>query len=306
MVFTAMLGKSRMGKLVTVYVDVLFVTNLVMDFIIMWAAARLAGIRPLFWRMGVAAGLGAVYGVGIVFPELEVWYSLPIKLIFSLLLVIFAYWPRDWNQLTKLCMFFYLTNFATAGAVIGSSYLFSGMPSEVYPDFSYLTLGSGVACAVALGSYGDRLLKNKVFPELFGCKVKVRFGKDWCVGQGFIDTGHQLVDPLTNKPVVIAEYSFIRSCLPEDVRKAVDNHDQKGDLFELLAATSWANRLRLVPFTAVGKKHGLLVALRSDEMTILYQDKSYVYSGVLVGLHLSPLRTDGGFQILLPAKVLEL
>ena len=125
-----------------------------------------------------------------------------------------------------------------AGAVIGSSFLFRDWPAGVLPDFSYIWLGGGVICAVALGRYGDRVVREKIVPNLLQCPVQVRFGSNWCQGQGFIDTGNILTDPLTNQPVAIAEYQLISGCFPRDVRAVMESCLPEDSLFEALAQTS--------------------------------------------------------------------
>lgn len=285
-----------------VYIDVLFAVNLVMDFIIIWTTARLVGIKVFYQRIFMASVLGAVYSIGSIFPELASWYDFPIKVLFSGILVILAFWPKSWRQFVKLWACFYGVSFVTAGAVIGSSYLFQGLPNGAYPDFSYLWLGGGVACALALGTYGDQMLRQKVVPHLMRCPVQVRFGTAWCQGEGFIDTGNRLVDPLTNRPVIIAEYHLVSGCFPGDVRQALEGSSQQVDLFEVLAQTSWANRLRLIPFTSIGKKHGMMVGVRSDEFAVNTGTRWQSFSGVVVGLYLDRLSPEDSFQVLLPAS----
>ena len=44
---TAMPGNTA------VYVDMLFLINFVMDFVVLWAAARLAQVRISYWRLSL-------------------------------------------------------------------------------------------------------------------------------------------------------------------------------------------------------------------------------------------------------------
>ncbi|NLB17545.1 MAG: sigma-E processing peptidase SpoIIGA [Syntrophomonadaceae bacterium] len=221
-----------------VYVDVIFLVNFIMDFFIFWAAGKLTGIRVVFGRLAVASALGAIYSVGCIFIHLSTWYSFPMKIIISGILVVLAYWPRSGAEFFKAWAYFYGVSFAMAGAVIGSSFLFRDWPAGVLPDFSYIWLGGGVICAVALGRYGDRVVREKIVPNLLQCPVQVRFGSNWCQGQGFIDTGNILTDPLTNQPVAIAEYQLISGCFPRDVRAVMESCLPEDSLFEALAQTS--------------------------------------------------------------------
>ena len=288
-----------------VYIDVILMVNLVMDFLLLWAAGKLAGLRVVYKRLLAASVLGAVYSAGCVFANLSLWYDFPVKVIISGLLVIIAFWPESGRQFLKAWGYFYGVSFAMAGSVIGLSYLFRGWNIGSVPDFSYLWLGGGVVCALALGVYGDRMMRERVVPNLLKCPVGLRFGSVWCEGQGFIDTGNNLTDPLTNKPVVIAEYQLLSGCFPVDVRQAMEYCRRDENLFEALAQTSWANRLRLIPFTSIGKKHGLLVGVRSDEIKILSGSSWVSYPGVVIGLYRESLSPEGSFQLLIPASLMQ-
>jgi stage II sporulation protein GA (sporulation sigma-E factor processing peptidase) len=249
--------------------------------------------------------LGAVYASGLVFPQLSSWYDFPIKILFSGVLVILAFWPRNWSQFLKSWAYFYGVSFAMAGAVIGFSYLFRKIPWQAGMHFSYLWLGGGVICALALGTYGNKMMREQIVPRVMQCPVQVRFDSTWCSGHGFIDTGHNLVDPLTSKPVVIAEYQLVSTCFPGDVQSVMKNQESKDNLFDVLATTSWGHRLRLIPFTSIGKNHGLLVGIRSDEVAIQAGNKWFSYPGIVIGIYQEKLSPEGNFQMLLPASIFK-
>ncbi|MGE5395950.1 MAG: sigma-E processing peptidase SpoIIGA [Chitinophagales bacterium] len=285
----------------TIYIDVLFLENLIMDFFILWATSKLVGIKTHYGRIITASILGAIYAIGNVFPELSNWYTLSIKVLFSGLMAIIAFWPKGWREFFKLWACFYGVGFVMAGAVIGLSFLFHNGVGQSNYQFSYFWLGGGIACALGLGMYGERMMRERVVPNILNCPVQVRFGTAWCEGHGFIDTGNNLTDPFTHKPVVIAEYHMLKDCFPPDVCQAMDDNNE--DLFEALSQTSWAHRIRLIPFSSIGKPHGLLVGVRSDELVVQSGDKCFNYPGLVVGLYRERLSPDGRFQMLLPACI---
>ena len=50
-----------------VYIDIILLVNLVMDFLILWAAGKLAGIEIRYGRILTASILGAIYSAGCIF-----------------------------------------------------------------------------------------------------------------------------------------------------------------------------------------------------------------------------------------------
>lgn len=288
----------------TVYLDVMFAINLVMDYFILWTTGKLVGVRISRKRTIAAAVLGATYSIGTVIPHLSFMYSVPYKLLFSGLMVLISFWPSGWHEFLRLWAWFYGVGFAMAGAVLGLSNLFQDT-SAGNAEFSYVYLSGGVVCALLLGYYGDRMMRERIVPQVMRCPVRVRLGTTWIEGQGFVDTGNNLMDPLTNKPVVIAEQELLDQGLPEDVKEALSAAREGDDLFESLARTSWASRLRLIPFTSIGKKHGLLVGLRSDEIAVEAGSRRVMLPGIVIGLYQEKLSPEGKFQMLLPASIFE-
>lgn len=286
-----------------VYADVTFLINLLMDLVILWTTAKLAGLRIVYQRIIMASLLGAIYAVGYLFPHLACWYQLPIKIIFSCILIILAFWPSDWGDFKKAFLYFYGVSFAVAGAVMGCSYLFKG-GGAVF-NFSYTWLLGGVLCAFCLGKWGERFIMEKVVPGVMRFPVRLFFDGVCCQGEGFLDTGNNLHDPLTCRPVIVVEYGLLRDCLPEDVRGVLDSVGDGTDYLEAMTATSWAHRLRVIPFTSIGKKHGLLPGLRCDDVVINTGHEPVSHRNIVVGIYRDKLSPEGKFQMLLPSEILQ-
>jgi stage II sporulation protein GA (sporulation sigma-E factor processing peptidase) len=65
--------------------------NFIMDFIILWTTAKLGAKPILYGRFFTASFLGAVYAVVYLFPQANFLYHLPVKILFSGLLVLIAF-----------------------------------------------------------------------------------------------------------------------------------------------------------------------------------------------------------------------
>lgn len=124
----------------TVYGDLLFFTDFLMDCALLFAVSRFGNFKtPLFFLIA-AAVCGGVYSLISVFPPfgfLRLWYG---KLIFSFLLVKlafpFVHGLRYWTAF----LYFYLIGFAMAGAVVCLSWFFRER-GWVGAGFSYTAMG---------------------------------------------------------------------------------------------------------------------------------------------------------------------
>ena len=285
-----------------VYADITFLVNFIMDFLILWVTVRLTGIPVSYIRIVIAAGLGGIYAVGYLFPELSFWYSLPLKVLFSVFLVIVAVLPRTWKDLAKSMLLFYGINFLVAGASLGFSYL---VQSSYQFDYSYWWLLAGISCALLLGIYGKSWFNERILPQLLKFPVQLTFGGNRCSGQGFVDTGNGLRDPLTNRPVIIAEYQLLKDCLPADFQSALEDSCNQEEMLDRLSQSSWANRLRLIPFTSIGKKNGLLVGIRADAIRVGLGNNSIKHSNMVVGIYQDKLSPEEHYQLLIPLEILN-
>jgi stage II sporulation protein GA (sporulation sigma-E factor processing peptidase) len=286
-----------------VYADVTFAINLLMDFIILWATARLAGSRVLYFRLFTAALLGAVYSVLYLYFAMTLYYSVPAKLLFSCLLLVIGLAPHSWTEFKKALVYFYGISFTVAGASIAASYL-AAVPGQGF-SFSYLWLLAGATFALLIGVFGEKYLLRRIVPNLLRFGVELRFGAHSCNGQGFLDTGNGLKDPLTKRPVVVAEYEFLKPCLPQDFQQAFDDNRDEDDILNRLSHSSWANRLRIIPFSSIGRKNGILVGVRADSILVNMGKKNVLHNNVVIGIYRDKLSQDGSYHLLIPSEIVN-
>ncbi len=286
-----------------VYLDLTFLNNFIMDFIILWATARLSGLKPKHSRIAVASVLGAAYAVGYVWLAGSLIFSLTGKIVVSVIMVILAIKPARWQDYSKVLLYFYLINFTVAGATIAFSSLLAD--TEVARFFPAIWIVVAVLAALAIGLFAGRYVKDHLLPGLLKFQVVLRFGKQHCMGHGFVDTGNSLKDPLTRKPVIVAEYGLIKPCLPLELQNMVEKDQSEEALLEQIIASSWANRLRLIPFSSIGRKNGMLLGVRADEVVLNIGSKDIMHKNAVIGIYREQLNPQGNYQMLIPADMVE-
>jgi len=286
-----------------VYADISFLINFTMDFMILWTTAKLSGTPIFYGRLIAVSILGGIYGAAYLYSEMSAWYSMPIKIVFSCLFVILALWPRGWQEFKKNLLYFYGVSFIVAGATIAVSYFINNNNQGV--SFSYWWLLGGIFCALFLGIYGEKYLSQKVIPALLKYQVELHFGSKVCSGEGFLDTGNGLRDPLTQRPVVVAEYELLKECFPDDCRIALENFRDENEVLHELSKSSWASRLRLIPFSSIGQKNGLMVGFRCDEIVVDPDKINLLYKNLVVGVYLDQLSSKDNYQLLIPSEILQ-
>lgn len=162
--------------------------------------------------------------------------------------------------------------------------------------------------------------------------------------RALVDTGNRLRDPISDSPVVIVEYPALHRILPsrlglvwgcgEDgyresgasdtgieragggagggragsegqMAGAESDEPNLSRLAEILGGTSWLARIRLIPFSSLGRASGLLVGFRPDALVVGEGGRSVRRTDVVICVSPRPLSAEGGYRALLPPEVLE-
>ncbi|MEW6662248.1 MAG: sigma-E processing peptidase SpoIIGA [Bacillota bacterium] len=305
-----------MGERPFVYLDILFLINFLMDYVILWAAARFGQYRTTFQRLTIASSIGALYSLGILLPEADYLLTILARLIMSIIMVLIAYGRLPLKKTAQALGYFYLIAFVTGGAMLGTIYLFSremqaspvmsGMFSFSV-NIKYTWLLAGLATAILLGKWGSGFIKRNIFRSLLRLPVILCFGAVRIPVKALIDTGNNLKDPLTGRPVVIIEYELLRPFLPQATRSLFEKN-QEPDVQELinsLAESSWAPRVRMIPFSTIGKQKGMLLGLRPDEIIVVNEGKPVRVRDVVLGVYQKRLASDQAYQALLHPDILQ-
>lgn len=297
----------------SVYAEPLLAINTAMNYLILWLTARFSGVSTSRRRMLGAALLGAVYSLFTLLPQFSFLYSFPGKILLSFLMIAVSFPLFSFRSFLRLLLFFYCVSFALGGTVYGLFFLLTSNPRGLYYTdllwkwlnrwFWPLLLG-----AVLLFFLAGRLLPEKWRQQILRTAVKypVTFffdGKKVTV-TGLLDTGNSLQDPLTGVPVVVVEYRALAGVLPEELKqlwqKGEPNPEQAA---ALLQGTAWARRLRLIPFTSLGCRSGMLLAFRPDRVVVGGKGSCREGGEVMVALYHRRLSPVGEYQALLPPEI---
>lgn len=291
-----------------VYADVLFVINFALDFLVLWTTAKFGHFTTTRLRLLLGSSFGAFYGVLMVYPSMSVFYSVFIKLLFSFFVVAFTFPGLTIRKFLQATSFFYLISFAMAGAMLGGSSILS-QNAGVFTGMDVKTSGLFLAGVVALilSFWGLRHLKRNWRTNQFRIPVQVFLGGRSLVVEALIDTGNDLRDPISRQPVMIVEYQAIKDIIPSDFRTQFERYSSSDatKILEQLEESSLLPRIRLIPFSSIGKHHGMLIGFKPELLVILGQ-KKICTKDVVVCLYHKSLSPAGSYRAVLNPEVLEI
>ncbi len=293
-----------MGETI-VYADLSFIINYLIDASILWASARLCGARINWRRILGISFIGALYGILILFPACSFLYSFPIKVVFSMLLVYFGHGSRSIREFFKGMVGFYLLSFTAVGATLGlEQYMASAEPGN---NWKYLMFS--IVMLIILAWYIEKSWAQKLITSKLKYNVTIKISGSDCTGQGFLDTGNSLRDPLTGKAVLVAEHESIIDCLPVELKSLiVDREITAEQILAIVEGSNLGNRLRIIPFSSVGNEGGFMLGVRADEVIIQPQGSKIneykVNKNIVVALCMQKLSKDNSFSMLVPMALI--
>ncbi|GAB6137093.1 sigma-E processing peptidase SpoIIGA [Halanaerobaculum tunisiense] len=288
-----------------VYLDLLSGINLIMNYLLLWATAKLLDLNYKIWRLLLTSILGTAYTILIILPQFRFLNRIWIHFLVSVIMILISFAPISRQRFFKALSYFYLITFITAGAILALYNLTGGYPLTLNtpPDSGWLII-VGFLIIIIIGKFGWKLIQQKLFPNIFCVPLIISFAEQSQQVNALVDTGNQLEDPLTKTPVIIVEVEALLEILPTRIKEAFSKYNYNSNqLLDEMVDTSWSDRFRLIPFSSIGKEDGMLIGFRPDEVTICTEDKVFTTHKVIIALQTNSLDPENNYQALLNPKL---
>jgi stage II sporulation protein GA (sporulation sigma-E factor processing peptidase) len=280
----------------TVYVDVLFAINAVINYLMLRGSAAMGGCPASVRRLVTAALIGGGYAVAVVVPGLEHLRAVPFQLVAATVMVVVAF---GWKGIAvRQGLFFLALSFAFGGAVLlavqtvepdcvildGRAYYAVSTPALLL--LAGLCYGLAAVVLKGWGSHTGGDLAELTL-SLNGQAAKLR---------ALRDTGNTLRDPITGETVLVADWEVLCKLLPDAALRKEECRDP-ASLVRRLAAQYPQLRFRLLTYQAVGVECGLLPAVGC---TVTEKGRSRKILTAFTAARLSP---DGRFEALMGGAI---
>jgi len=292
----------------TVYADILFLINFAINFPVVYLTAKMARLRPSFWRLVLGAVAGAVYAVLMFFPKLSFGYSALAKFLFSLLVVALTFNIHGVRLYIKTVGIFYLVTFCLGGGVMALFY-FTGAGAKLgavvkngilYMNLPWKTLFLSVMICYFIIRVVWSILQNRLSRETMYRKVGVFWDRREVWLDALLDTGNALCEPFSGAPVIIAEYERLLPVLPPELADVF----REGEVqIDEIVDEKIRGRIRVIPFSSLGKEHGMLIGFRPDKTKLIENEQIRDAGEVIIGIYTRPLAHDRSYSALLPPEL---
>ena len=260
-----------------IYIDSIFLLNLVMDLYLLSLTARAAGKTVSYARVFAGSAVGALgYCAVLCLPGIPY-----IKVIFGMipvggLMIKIACRARGWRELLRGMGYLFTFSFFLGGFII-----FLKGKIRILTEY-----GDSAAALAGMGFAGYALLQSLL--KAYRKRSRNHFCKVRLLGDGgavaftaLIDTGNALVEPVSQKPVAILEAEGWNS----------------------LKMWMKPEKFKLIPYHSIGKDNGMLEGYEIDTMQVEGKDGEKQFDKVIVAVFRGKISGRGGYQMILPPEL---
>lgn len=296
----------------TVYLDVIFLENVLMNYIIVFATGVVMKNECKKWRIFGASLIGALYTVAMYLNVIPIYSNFFMKIALSVVIIFIAFKPKSVKMLVKDLVIFYLVSFVFGGCVFALMYFLKPQMAQIrngvfvgaYP-LKVALIGGFVSFVIVQISF--KLVKNKLSKRDTIYEVEIVLDNKSSKVRALLDTGNLLKDPITGFPVVVVEHKCLSSVISVEILNSIDKI-LGGEIDDLANNTEFnktISRFRMIPFSSLGKQNGLLLGIKVDNVNIILDEKIESISNVIVGIYDKSFTKNGLYSAIFGLDLLE-
>lgn len=239
-------NERRWSVYYELYIDVFFVVNFTMDYILLVLIRKMLRCSGSYRRIALGALLGAFLTCLVVvfpIPYASVKFILFHGLV-NVAMVITGLGIKDGRDMIKAWLLLYASGF-----LLGGVFQFLGQYVRIGSVFFVLAV---VSYYVVSGIWS--LIAYLARQSQYRCQVILCQGERQYQAQALIDTGNCLKDGLTGQPVSIASRKVMKELCQEDSTV----------------------KIRYIPYHSIGKAEGVMPVMTLDGMYVCRQKKQWI------------------------------
>lgn len=228
-----------------------------------------------------------------------------MKILLSIVMLYLSFMPKDLKEMLKMLTFFYLISFAFGGAALGVIYMVNSGKVSIQNgiligNYTMKTIFIGAAVAFIVVIVAFKLMKSKFSKKDLFCSIILKINGKEIKMRAMIDTGNLLKEPITNIPVVVVEHTLLYEAVPKEILDQIENI-LGGDLEKIpeFIKNEYMSKLKVIPFTSLGKQNGMLLGLKADELKIEEENDVKKVDKVMIGIYNKKLSKKNEYSALL-------
>ena len=286
-----------------IYADITFINNFLMTLAIIWAVANIMERDYSWFNLFAATFVANMYLFLVLFIQnvninnlVTVFLQVLLNIVAAIVIIRIAFPNINKRNLIKAVSYLYLISFITIGTTLSVFYVYGGSPFSA----GMQKILVGIIILFLIGNFGWRYFQKYKAPEEFYIPVKIYYQENQVNIIGLIDTGNSLTDPFTKAPVIVVDLKEILSLFSEKIQEELwscgEEYIKSIDVFN---SHGLGQRIRIIPFSDIGKENGIILGFRPDVIELKYQDKVLRIKKCILALSRRRLDVDNEYQALI-------
>lgn len=294
----------------TVYIDVVFLENLILNVIILYATSLIAKMNLKIIRTLISASIGSIYAIMYYIFQIGLYSNIIFKFILSVIMIYVAFNPKEFKTLLKVLILFYLTSFVFGGASLSVIYLVNAQRINIQNGmiigkYTMNTILTGIIIAFIVIVIAFKIIKSKISKNDLFCDIRFKINNKEIKTKAMLDTGNLLKEPITNIPVVVVEHKLLYDVIPNEILDNIENI-LGGDLEDISdeVKSDYISKLKVIPFTSLGKQNGILLGIKADELIVEEMNGEKKIDKVIIGIYNKELSKKRAYSALIGIDVI--
>ncbi len=292
----------------TIYLDIVFIENLILNYIIIYSVSVILKKPKKYIRIFFGSLIGAIYTVVTYFTGITVYSNVIFKFILSIVIVYISFSPQNIKGLWKDLLYFYLITFVFGGVVFGFIYIVRPQDIFLENEIGIEVIIVGAIIAFVLVILGFKIIKNRLRKKEMFCDIRIKINNKMIETKAMIDTGNFLKEPITGKSVIIIEHTLLYEIIPKQILNNLEGIIG-GDFSNVAEEikNEYITRLKLIPFSSLGKQNGMLIGINVDNVEVLRENESIKLEKqeIMIGIYNKSLTKNGEYRALIGIGILD-
>lgn len=197
-----------------IYLDVIILENFIVNLFLLIISLKIFQEKVRTSRVIISALIGALYTIVLILPRLKILGAFPFIILVAYLMIFITLDKSTFKKQLKCTGIFLITSVTLSGLCFTFSTWqnsFSIQKSFTIDNYSIKYLI--ISLMIIFISY-ERIttfLREKSLVKNFIFDIEITLDGIKYIIKGFLDTGNELREPVTNLPCIIVEESYLSS-----------------------------------------------------------------------------------------------
>lgn len=281
------------------YVEYVFAENFLIDFILLFITGKLIKRIIVYKRLIAASIIGAMYVILTAYIGKDFMTYFIVKFSVSVLMIMVAFDTKGILTKIRVILCFYITSLIMVGIITALYYL-------TYDRLTVNAIVLSLFMGYAALHFFFKEVKARIEKSNYMRTVTINMGNLSKTLRAFIDTGNELADPMTGKPVMVVSIESIRNILGEELYgNIIKFYSNKESNYESLLAGNSNFNLKIIRYNTISSKGEMMVIVTPDNIEVKGNEGRILTADAVIGISLKKISQKGDYDALLFNKILE-